>query len=164
MNRQDNPLAMKALAAARECGATIVTAESCTGGLVAAALTDIAGSSDVFERGFVTYSYAAKTDDLGVPHELLHAHGAVSEIVARHMAEGALANSRATLSVAITGVAGPGASDRKLEGLVHFATAMADQDTLHERCAFGALGRAEVRRKSVQKALELLILRLGGAC
>ena len=107
--------------AARARGWKIATAESCTGGLVSAAITDIAGSSDVFDRGFVTYSYPAKVAMLGVPQALLTAHGAVSEPVARAMAEGALAASDADLAIAVTGVAGPGASEAKPEGLVWFA-------------------------------------------
>ena len=112
-------------AALRARGWRIATAESCTGGMVAAALTDVPGSSDVFDRGFVTYSYPAKVAMLGVPQVLLTAHGAVSEAVARAMAEGALAASDAEVVVAVTGVAGPGASEAKPEGLVWFATATA---------------------------------------
>ncbi|MCB1404215.1 MAG: CinA family protein, partial [Rhodobacteraceae bacterium] len=117
------PLAREILEAARARGWRIATAESCTGGLVSAALTDIPGSSDVFDRGFVTYSYPAKTAMLGVPQAMLAAEGAVSAPVARAMAEGALAASDAQLVVAVTGVAGPGASEAKPEGLVWFATA-----------------------------------------
>ena len=120
--------------AARARGWKIATAESCTGGLVSAAITDIAGSSDVFDRGFVTYSYPAKVAMLGVPQLLLTDHGAVSEPVARAMAEGALAASDADVAVAVTGVAGPGASEAKPEGLVWFATATADG---HPRRAAG---------------------------
>jgi nicotinamide-nucleotide amidase len=142
--------------AARARGWKIATAESCTGGLVSATITDIAGSSDVFDRGFVTYSYPAKVAMLGVPQVLLTNDGAVSESVARAMAEGALAASDAEVAVAITGVAGPGASERKPEGLVWFATATAD-GTRAERFEFGALGRARVRAKSVEAALTLLL-------
>jgi len=142
------------LAAARAGGLRIATAESCTGGLVAAALTDVPGSSDVFDRGFVTYSNPAKTAMLGVPEETLAEHGAVSEPVARAMAEGALARSQAGLAVAITGVAGPGASEAKPEGLVWFAVATA-AGVAAERRDFGPVGRAEVRRRSVETALEL---------
>lgn len=117
--------ARRLLAAARARGLMIVTAESCTGGLVSAALTAIPGSSDAFDRGFVTYSYPAKTGMLGVPPEMLAAHGAVSEPVARAMAAGALHASGAGLAVAVTGVAGPGGSEAKPEGLVWFATAVA---------------------------------------
>lgn len=142
------------LDAARARGLRIATAESCTGGLVAAALTDIAGSSDVFDRGFVTYSYPAKVAMLGVPQTMLTEHGAVSEPVARAMAEGALAASDADVTVAITGVAGPGASDAKPEGLVWFAVATRDGCRAEHR-DFGPLGRARVRARSVETALKL---------
>ena len=124
--------------------------------MVAAALTDVPGSSDVFDRGFVTYSYPAKVAMLGIPQALLTEHGAVSEAVARAMAEGALAASDAELAVAVTGVAGPGASEKKPEGLVWFATATADA-TRARKVEFGALGRARVRTRSVETALELLL-------
>ena len=150
------PLAREILEAARARGWRIATAESCTGGLVSAALTDIPGSSDVFDRGFVTYSYPAKTAMLGVPQAMLAAEGAVSEPVARAMAEGALAASDAQLAVAVTGVAGPGASEAKPEGLVWFATA-GPRGARTTRRDFGALGRAEVRARSVAVALELLL-------
>jgi nicotinamide-nucleotide amidase len=136
----------------------IVTAESCTGGMVAAALTDIPGSSDVVERGFVTYSNAAKAECLGVPLPLIEAHGAVSEPVARAMAEGALAQSAADISVSITGVAGPGGGTAtKPEGLVHFGCARRGCPTLHIRIVFGALGRDAVRAKAVRQALKVLL-------
>jgi nicotinamide-nucleotide amidase len=153
------PLAREVLAAARARGWRIVTAESCTGGLVGGALTDIAGSSDVFDRGYVAYSYPAKTAMLGVPEALLRAQGAVSEAVARAMAEGARAASGADLAVAVTGVAGPGASEAKPEGLVWFATAAPSGTEAHRR-DFGPLGRAEVRARSVATALELLLAAL----
>jgi nicotinamide-nucleotide amidase len=153
-------LARAVHAAARARGWKIATAESCTGGLVAAALTEIPGSSDVFDRGFVTYSYPAKVAMLGVAQALLTEHGAVSEPVASAMAEGALAASDAEVAVAVTGVAGPGASETKPEGLVWFATATAD-GTRSERFDFGALGRARVRARSVETALELLLQALG---
>jgi nicotinamide-nucleotide amidase len=149
-------LAGEILAAAKARGWRIVTAESCTGGLVSGALTDIAGSSDVFDRGYVSYSYPAKTAILGVPEAMLSAHGAVSQEVARAMAEGAIAASGADLAVAITGVAGPGASEAKPEGLVWFAVATC-AETRALRRDFGPLGRAEVRARSVQVALELLV-------
>jgi nicotinamide-nucleotide amidase len=149
-------LARSVLEAARARGWRIATAESCTGGLVAGALTEIPGSSDVFDRGFVTYSYPAKVAMLGVPQVLLTDHGAVSEQVARAMAEGALAASDAEVTVAVTGVAGPGASEAKPEGLVWFATATADE-TRAEKFEFGALGRARVRARSVETALTLLL-------
>ena len=142
------------VAALRARGLRIATAESCTGGLVSAAITDIAGSSDVFDRGFVTYSYPAKVAMLGVPQLLLTEHGAVSEAVARAMAEGALASSEADVAVAVTGVAGPGASEAKPEGLVWFATATAEE-TRAERREFGPLGRERVRQRSVETALDL---------
>jgi nicotinamide-nucleotide amidase len=149
-------LARSVLEAARARGWRIATAESCTGGLVAGALTEIPGSSDVFDRGFVTYSYPAKVAMLGVAQVLLTDHGAVSEQVARAMAEGALAASDAEVTVAVTGVAGPGASEAKPEGLVWFATATADE-TRAEKFEFGALGRARVRTRSVETALTLLL-------
>jgi nicotinamide-nucleotide amidase len=149
-------LARRLIEAARARSARVATAESCTGGLLAAAITEIPGSSEVFDRGFVPYSYPAKTAMLGVPQVLLAEHGAVSEPVARAMAEGALAASAAEVAVAVTGVAGPGASDTKPEGLVWFATATA-AETRAERRAFGALGRAQVRARSVETALELAL-------
>ena len=133
----------------------IAVAESCTGGLLGAALTGIPGSSDVFDRGFVTYSYPAKTAMLGVPPELLAAHGAVSEPVVRAMAEGALARSGAGLAAAITGVAGPGGSEAKPEGLVWFAVADPG-GTRAEKRNFGAVGRGLVRARSVDVALEMM--------
>lgn len=150
-------LAAQVLEAARARGLTIATAESCTGGLVAGALTDIAGSSDVVERGFVTYSNAAKREMLGVGAATLDAHGAVSEEVAREMAQGALAHSPADLAVAITGIAGPGGSEFKPEGRVCFAIARRGMSCRAETVEFGALGRAEVRAASVNHALGLLL-------
>lgn len=144
------------LAAARAQGARITTAESCTGGMVAAALTDVPGSSKVLDRGFVTYSNAAKHDMLGVSEATLAAHGAVSEPVAREMAEGALAHSQATLAVAITGIAGPGGSEFKPEGRVCFGLAQQGRATRVETVEFGALGRAQVRLAARDHALALL--------
>lgn len=141
---------------ARDKAATLATAESCTGGMVAAALTDIPGSSDVFDRGFVTYSNAAKTEMLGVSPATLAAHGAVSEEVAKEMAEGALARSAATLAVSITGIAGPGGSEHKPEGRVCFGLAARGQPTKTETVEFGAPGRAAVRAASRDHALMLL--------
>jgi nicotinamide-nucleotide amidase len=133
------------------------TAESCTGGLVAGALTEVAGSSDVVDRGFVTYSNQAKQQMLGVPAETLEAHGAVSRETAEAMARGALGSSRAHATVSITGVAGPGGgSAEKPVGLVHFAAATRNGTLLHVERRFGDIGRAEVRRRSVLQALELL--------
>jgi nicotinamide-nucleotide amidase len=149
------------LAAARAKGATIATAESCTGGLVAVALTDIAGSSDVFDRGFVTYSNAAKIDMLGVHPATLTAHGAVSPQVAAEMATGALIHSNATLAVSITGIAGPGGSDFKPEGRVCFGLATTGQATQTETVEFGPLGRGAVRAAACQHALALLARALG---
>lgn len=135
----------------------VVTAESCTGGLVAGALTEIAGSSDVFDRGFVTYSNTAKESVLGVPKAVLVAHGAVSRETAEAMAEGALRCSGAHLAVAITGIAGPGGGSKdKPVGLVHFAGASRGGQRLHREKRFGGLGRREVRRLSVRQALEIL--------
>lgn len=134
----------------------IATAESCTGGMIAAAITDVAGSSDVFDRGFVTYSNAAKTEMLGVPADLIEAHGAVSEPVAQAMAEGALSRSAASVAVAVTGVAGPGASEQKPEGRVCFGLAQAGRETRTNTKDFGALGRTGVRRVTVEHALALL--------
>jgi nicotinamide-nucleotide amidase len=136
---------------------TIATAESCTGGLVAGALTDIPGSSDVIDRGFVTYSNAAKSELLGVPVWLIERHGAVSEDVARAMVGGALTHSRATLAVAVTGIAGPsGGTAEKPIGLVHLAVAVRDAPVSHEQLLLGDIGRAEIRRESVRRALALL--------
>lgn len=148
--------AAEVLQAARYWGVKIATAESCTGGLIAGALTDVAGSSDVFDRGFVTYSNAAKMDMLGVRQETLDAVGAVSEEVARQMAEGALAASQATLAVSVTGIAGPGGSEFKPEGRVCFGLAQAGKETQVETVDFGPLGRAEVRRATVDHALALM--------
>lgn len=149
-------IASQVLDLAKSSGARIATAESCTGGMVAVALTDIAGSSAVFERGFVTYSNAAKQEMLGVRAETLAAHGAVSEPVAREMAEGALAHSAASLAVAITGIAGPGGSEFKPEGRVCFALARKGAETRAETVDFGALGRAGVRAAASAHALALL--------
>ena len=144
------------LEALRRRGWKLATAESCTGGLIAAALTDVAGSSDVFERGFVTYSNAAKTELLGVRAETLAAHGAVSEAVAAEMAEGALARSDAQIAVSVTGIAGPGGSEHKPEGRVCFGLA-AGGDVLTETREFGAIGRAEVRAAATKHALTMVL-------
>lgn len=151
-------LAEDVLAAARSRQLKIATAESCTGGLVSGALTDIAGSSDVVDRGFVTYSNDAKIQMLGVKPKTLEQHGAVSEATAREMAEGALLHSQADLSVSITGVAGPGGgSDAKPVGLVHFAAARKGSPTIAEKHLFGDIGRSAVRAASVTVALNLLL-------
>jgi nicotinamide-nucleotide amidase len=150
-------LATNVLANARARGEMVVTAESCTGGLIAALLTEIPGSSDVFERGFVTYSNRAKEEMLGVPAALLRQHGAVSQAVARAMAEGAIRNSATQLSVAVTGIAGPGGGTaEKPVGLVHIAAARAGEATRLQECRFGDIGREEVRRATVRAALMLL--------
>lgn len=139
-------------------GKTIATAESCTGGLISGALTDIAGSSAVVDRGFVTYSNEAKHEMLDVPAELIAEVGAVSEQVARKMAEGALARSGADRTVAVTGVAGPGGgSTEKPVGLVHFAVARRDGVTVHARHVFAGMDRGEVRRATVVAALSMLL-------
>lgn len=146
---------------AREKGVMIAVAESCTGGLLAGALTDIAGSSAVFDRGFVTYTNAAKTEMLGVSPATLQQFGAVSEAVARAMAMGALARSGAQIAVSVTGIAGPGGSEHKPEGRVCFAVAQG-ADVHCETNEFGPIGRANVRHASVQRALQLLIDTLSG--
>jgi nicotinamide-nucleotide amidase len=152
--------AERLLAAARAAGATIAAAESCTGGMVAAAITDAPGSSDIFDRGFVTYSNAAKAELLGVRPDTITAHGAVSEDVAREMAEGALRNSAASLAIAITGIAGPGGSEHKPEGRVCFGLARSHAPTRTETRDFGALGRAKVRAAARDHALDLLLAEL----
>lgn len=149
--------AAEILQAARYWGYRIACAESCTGGMVAAALTDIAGSSDVFDRGFVTYSNAAKIDMLGVSAETLAAYGAVSEQVAAEMVLGVLAHSPADLAVSITGIAGPGGSDHKPEGRVCFGIAARGKPVHLETVEFGARGRDRVRLAARDHALELLL-------
>lgn len=135
----------------------VATAESCTGGLVAALLTEVPGSSRVVDRGFVTYSNEAKIESIDVDGVLIMSHGAVSREVAEAMAEGALARSDADIAVSITGVAGPdGGTDKKPVGLVHLAAARRDAETLTRECRFGALSRQEIRMKAVAAALELI--------
>lgn len=154
-------LARQVIETAAARGLTLATAESCTGGLVAAALTAVPGSSAVVERGFVTYSNAAKTELLGVPADLIETRGAVSEAVARAMAEGAVTHSRARVSVSVTGVAGPGGgSADKPVGLVHFG-AVGPAGAVHVAHRFGNPGREEVRLASVRVALQLLLDRIG---
>jgi nicotinamide-nucleotide amidase len=138
----------------------LATAESCTGGLIAGCLTAVAGSSMVFDRGFVTYSNIAKTEELGVSAELLARRGAVDEAVARAMAEGAMAKAGVDVAVAVTGIAGPdgGTPDKPL-GLVHFAAARLGTETVHVRCVFPG-DRHEVRAAAVEAALRLLARRL----
>lgn len=137
-------------------GVTLTTAESCTGGMVSAAITDVPGSSTIFDRGFVTYTNAAKMQMLGVQRATLDAYGAVSEPTAGEMAHGALAHSDADLAVAITGIAGPGGSDHKPEGQVCFAT-HSNQGTFTETVYFGALGRDMVRKAATTHAIDLLL-------
>lgn len=150
------------LAAARSKGWRIATAESCTGGLLAGSLTDIPGSSDVFERGFVTYSNASKIEMLGVDPALISAHGAVSEEVAAAMARGAFARSEATLAVSTTGIAGPGGSEFKPEGRVCFGLA-SPAGVSTRTIDFGDVGRAQVRTAAVETALRLLATALDQA-
>ncbi len=169
-------LAGRVVAAARATGAAIATAESCTGGLIGGAITEVSGASHVFMRGFVTYANEAKTEMLGVEAGLIARHGAVSEEVARAMAEGALRAARVTVAVSVTGIAGPGggeaafvASSRagrgggsahKPVGLVHVAVARTNGATLHERHVFAG-DRAAVRAQAVAAALRLLLRALG---
>ncbi|WP_248304771.1 CinA family protein [Breoghania sp. L-A4] len=150
-------LARELLDAASSLGLLVATAESCTGGMVAAAITDIAGSSAVLDCGFVTYSNEAKSAMLGVAPELIAEHGAVSEPVARAMAQGALGKSRADAAVSITGIAGPGGGSReKPVGLVHFAIARRGAPTVHSAQTFGDLGRHEVRLIAARYSLKFL--------
>lgn len=142
---------------ARARGIRLAVAESCTGGLLAGAITRPPGASDVFDRGFVTYSNEAKVEILGVSADTLAAHGAVSEPVAAEMAQGALARSHADVAVAVTGIAGPGGSERKPEGRVCFGLATLD-GAFAETVEFGALGRDEVREASVSHALHVLLV------
>lgn len=150
-------LAEEVLRTCRAEGLTLATAESCTGGLISGCLTEVAGSSDVVERGFVTYSNAAKTAMLGVPAALIAEHGAVSEPVARAMAEGALAHSPADIAVAVTGVAGPGASEAKPAGRVHLAVARRGRPVEQIRRDYGAIGRNGVRQATIRDALHLVL-------
>jgi len=153
-------LADDVLARCRALGLRIATAESCTGGLIGGCLTAVAGSSDVFDRGYVTYSNRAKTAMLAVPADLLRRLGAVSEPVAIAMADGALAASGAGVTVAVTGISGPGGgSEDRPVGLVHFAAARTGAPTLHERWVFDG-DRHAVRMATVTAALRLLARRL----
>lgn len=159
MSEDFTAAAASVIDAARARGVMLATAESCTGGLIGAVLTEIAGASDVFDRGFITYSNAAKTQMLGVLPATLRAHGAVSEVAAE-MAAGARRNSAATLAVSVTGVAGPGSSGRKPEGRVCFG--LSDPTgTSTETVEFGAIGRENVRRATVAHALAMLLAALG---
>jgi nicotinamide-nucleotide amidase len=149
--------AEKLLAMLRARRLMIATAESCTGGLIAGVLTEIAGSSDVVERGFVTYSNEAKTELIGVPADMIAEHGAVSREVALAMAAGALEHSRADVAAAVTGVAGPGGgSDAKPVGLVHVAVQRRGQAPVHRECRFGDIGRHEIRIATVEAAFEMV--------
>ena len=157
-------LAMLTIDDAENARLRIATAESCTGGLVAALLTEIAGSSKVVERGFVTYSNRSKEEMLGVPGDIIADYGAVSEPVARMMAEGALSNSRANIAVAITGVAGPGGgTPLKPVGTVHIACARENRALLHEMLQLGDIGRSAIRAASLEKALELIRAQIAGS-
>ncbi len=157
-----NSYAKQVIELARTRGVKIATAESCTGGLIAGALTDIAGSSAVVDRGFVTYSNSAKMEMLEVSPETLQAHGAVSSQTAQQMAEGALAHSQASLTVSVTGIAGPGGgSADKPVGLVWFGLAQAGIPTRTLSRKFGDVGRDRVRALTVEQALRLLIDALG---
>lgn len=148
--------AARLLGEARARGLRIVTAESCTGGLVAAALTEIAGSSDVVERGFVTYSNTAKSELLGVPTALIAEAGVVSGQVAMAMATGALLHSWGDIAVSVTGLAGPGGGTAlKPVGLVHLAAARRGRETSARECRFGSLSRSEIRARAVLAAFEL---------
>jgi nicotinamide-nucleotide amidase len=150
-------LAESVLAEARAQKLRIATAESCTGGLIGGLLTEIPGSSDIFDRGFIVYSNRAKSDLLGVPGDLIADQGAVSEAVARSMAEGAVENSNAHMAVSVTGVAGPGGGTKfKPVGLVHIGAARERRSILHEAHRFGDIGRSEIRLASVEAALLLL--------
>ncbi|MEX0407068.1 CinA family protein [Aquibium sp. LZ166] len=154
-------LARQVLAACQTRGIMLATAESCTGGMIAAALTDIPGSSSVVDRGFVTYSNEAKQEMLGVAHSTLEAHGAVSRETALEMAAGALARSRAGVAMAVTGVAGPGGGTaEKPVGLVWFGVAAQGQEPEAECRQFDDLGRDYIRQETVRTALELMLARL----
>ena len=148
------------LTIAMDRGLKIATAESCTGGLIAAALTEMSGSSAVFERGFVTYSNEAKVEMLGIMPSTLDDFGAVSEQIAIEMASGALIRSDADFAVSVTGIAGPGGSEHKPEGRVCFGLAQSNAETLSQTIEFGAIGRGQVRAKTVEHALTMLITAL----
>lgn len=150
--------AIAVLEACRRHGILLATAESCTGGLIAASLTDIGGSSDVVDRGFVTYSNEAKHEMIGVPAELIVKHGAVSEEVAVAMAAGALAHSHAGIAISVTGIAGPGGgSETKPVGLVWFALALKDRQPIGTCRLFADHGRASIRNAAANTALDLLL-------
>lgn len=148
-------LAAEVLAKAKDCGVAVVTAESCTGGLVSSLLTDIEGMSSAFERGFTVYSNQAKAELLDIDPMLIERAGAVSEAVAVAMAEGGLRRSRGHVCVSITGFAGPG-GDHDEEGLVHLAARSKEGRARHRECHFGAVGRDRVRELAARAALEML--------
>ncbi len=152
-------LAADLLTRAQAQTATVATAESCTGGMIGAAITDVAGSSAIYDRGFITYTNAAKVALLGVSQATLDTYGAVSEQTAAQMAEGALARSNATLTVSTTGIAGPGGSDYKPEGRVCFGLATS-RTTITETIDFGPIGRAAVRQAATDHALAMLLAAL----
>jgi nicotinamide-nucleotide amidase len=155
-------LAVRFIAECRAAGIMAATAESCTGGMIAAAITDISGSSAVLDRGFVTYSNEAKMEMLGVAAKTLEVHGAVSGETAREMAAGALARSRAGIALAVTGIAGPGGGTaQKPVGLVWFGIAVEGQPVRTEQRLFADNGRAFIRTETVRTALELAIASLG---
>ncbi len=150
-------LSKSLIEACKAQGLMVTTAESCTGGLIAASITAVSGSSDIFDRGFNTYSYDSKSEMLGVNLDDIVASGAVSETVARQMAEGALAHSNAQLSVAVTGIAGPGGgSDEKPVGTVDIAAAREGRETVYQRCLFDG-DRDAVRMQTVKAALEMML-------
>jgi nicotinamide-nucleotide amidase len=138
-----------------DAGLTVATAESCTGGMLAALLTDIEGAGHGFERGFVTYSKESKAELLGIPRDVLDHNEAVSEVVARAMAEGALSRSKADIALGVTGFAGPAGAQHE-EGLVHFALARCGRPTMHREEHFGAVGRGVIRVKSLKAMLNML--------
>ncbi len=162
IDAETRALAVRVLDAYRAREWTLATAESCTGGLVAGALTEIAGSSDVVDRGFITYSNEAKAEMLGVPEATLAEYGAVSRPTAEAMAKGVLTRSSVDAAVAITGIAGPGGgSTDKPVGLVHFAAAARDGRVIQREKRYGDIGRSEVRRLSVLEALDMLLTLTG---
>lgn len=155
--------AIKVLDACRDHNLKLATVESCTGGLIIGSLTDIAGSSDVVDCGFITYSNEAKTALVGVPMQMIDENGAVSKPVAIAMAEGGIKHSCADIAVSVTGVAGPGGgSAEKPVGLVHMAVALKERPTLHHESRFGDIGREKVRQATVERALDLVLEMLEG--
>jgi nicotinamide-nucleotide amidase len=151
------PKAEHLLAKMRSRGWKLATAESCTGGLIAATFTEVAGASDVFERGFVTYSNAAKIGDLGVDFDTIYRYGAVSAEVAEAMAKGALRSSAADVAISVTGIAGPGGgSPQKPVGLVYIGLASREKPAVAREFRFGDLGRSTIRARTVAEALTML--------